>query len=91
MHVCESAQRVMTYPWAAEGAGGEARGGSANRPRPVARTHTRGQRQWRDQRVGLLHVSVNTGGGEKLEKKKKKKVRCCTQLEKHYSVTLPSY
>ena len=40
LHVCESAQRVTTYPWAAEGAGGEARGGSANRPRPVARTHT---------------------------------------------------
>ncbi len=38
--VFESARRVVTYPWAAEGAGGEARGGSANRPRPVAQTHT---------------------------------------------------
>ena len=35
----ESALRVVTYTWAAERAGGEARGGSTNRPRPVAKSH----------------------------------------------------
>ena len=34
--VFESAPGTVTYPWAAEGAGGEAGGGAANRPRPVA-------------------------------------------------------
>lgn len=34
----------MTYPWAAEGAGGEARRGSTNRPRPVAKTSDNTQR-----------------------------------------------
>lgn len=82
MYVCvcvfESARRVVTYPWAAEGAGGEARGGSTNRPRPVAQTRKnthRGRGNLWDQHVYLLHVSVNTGGGESLE------VTCCTQLE----------
>lgn len=41
-----------------------------------ARTHThRGRDNSRDQHVNLLHVSVNTGGGESVE------VTCCTQLE----------
>lgn len=71
-------ERVVTYPWAAEGAGGEAGRGSTNRPRPVAQTRKkkhRGRGNLSDQRVYLLHVSVNTGGGESLE------VTCCTQLE----------
>lgn len=30
--------RITTHPWAAERAGGETRGGSTNRPRPVVQT-----------------------------------------------------
>lgn len=78
MCVFEKVLGVMTYPWAAEGAGGEARGGSTNRPRPVAQTCKnthRGRSNLWDQHVYLLHVSVNTGGGESLE------VTCCTWLE----------
>lgn len=61
--------RVVTYPWAAEGAGGEARGGSTNRPRPVAQTrkNTRAEVILWHQHVYLLHVSVNTGGSESSE------------------------
>lgn len=54
LHVCVG--RVVTYPWAAEGAGGEARGGSTNRPRPVAQTRKnthRGRGNWWDQHVYL--------------------------------------
>lgn len=52
----ESTLRVVTYPWAAEGAGGETGGGSTNRPRPVAQTGkntNRGRGNLWDQRTYL--------------------------------------
>lgn len=61
----ENDPTVVTYPWAAEGAGGQAGGGSANRPRPVRRTH---KNTYKEEvicgiNIYFLHVSANTGGG----------------------------
>lgn len=65
----ENDQTALTYPWAAEWAGGEARGSSANRPRPVTQTHknTYGAEVICWINMYFLHVSVNTGGGGSLE------------------------
>lgn len=68
--MCVSALRVGTHPRAAEGAGGQAGGGSANGPRPMAQTHKttyRGRSNLWDQHVYLLHAAGNTGGGESSE------------------------